>query len=142
MKSDYYLGFIHFSIGALHPINKKHERKNFMKSRKRDIGILLYLDKDEYDLLNAKVKESHMPSRSDFLRHMIVYGMVYSVDYSDMQHYNWLLSNMTNNLNQIAHRVNSEGSAYEKDIKEAKKIVEEIWKLQQSMLSKQPYINL
>ena len=113
-----------------------------MKSRKRNIGILLYLDKDEYDLLNAKVKESHMPSRSDFLRHMIVYGMVYSVDYSDMQHYNWLLSNMTNNLNQIAHRVNSEGSAYEKDIKEAKKIVEEIWQLQKSMLSKQPYINL
>ena len=113
-----------------------------MKSRKRDIGILLYLDKDEYDLLNAKVKESHMPSRSDFLRHMIVYGMVYSVDYSDMQHYNWLLSNMTNNLNQIAHRVNSEGSDYEKAIKEATKIVEEIWQLKKSMLSKQPYINL
>ena len=112
-----------------------------MEKRKRNIGVLLYLNQDEYDLLNAKVRESKMPSRAHFLRHMIVYGMVYSVDYSEMQHYNWLLSNATNNLNQIAHKVNAEGVANENDIKEAKKIMENIWQLQKSMLSKQPYIN-
>ena len=43
-----------------------------MKTRKRNIGVLLYLNQDEYDLLNAKVRESKMPSRAHFLRHMIL----------------------------------------------------------------------
>ena len=113
-----------------------------MKNRTRTNLITIYLSDEELELLNGKTKLSKFPSVSAYIRHMIRYGFVYSVDYHDLQQYNWYLSNIANNLNQIAHKANSENQVTNEEIHEAKELIKEVWQLQKSMLSKQPYINL
>jgi hypothetical protein len=51
---------------------------------------------------------------------------------------NTLLANTSNNLNQIAKRVNTTGNIYKDDLDEIKGIMEKIWHTQKSMLSQQP----
>ena len=107
-----------------------------MANRSRKIPVTFYLSEDEYDLLVRKTELAGLKSRSEYLRKMILTGIVYSIDYSEIHRNNWLLSNLTNNLNQIAHQANSVGYANSDDLAEAKKILEEVWQLQRSTLSK------
>ena len=103
-------------------------------SRKRVLTV--YLDDEEYALLVAKSDFAGMKNRSEFVRHLIKTGVIYSVDFSEMHENNRLLSNLTNNLNQIAHQANSCGYVVKGDLEEAKKILEYVWRLQKSMQSK------
>ena len=81
-----------------------------------------------------------MKSKSAFIRHMILYGYVYDVNYEHLREYNTLLARIGNNLNQIAKRMNATGNVYEADVKEVKELMKQIWQSQKSMLSKQPSI--
>ena len=114
----------------------KHRNKN--RSRKNQ--IILYLSDDEKFILDEKTKLSGMTSRAAFLRQLIVYGFVYDVDYAELHEYNTLLSRIGTNLNQIAKRMNATGHVYDADVKHIKELMEEVWRTQKSMLSKQPYL--
>ena len=111
-----------------------------MANRNRTHPVQLYLSDDEYTILKEKWKLSGMVSMSSFLRHLIIYGFVFDVDYKELREYNTALGHIGNNLNQIAHRANSNGLADSKDLKEAKELMEKIWHIQKSMLSKQPLV--
>ena len=113
-----------------------------MANRLRKYRFNFYLSEDEYILLKRKTELSNLPSVSAYIRQMIINGITYDVDYSELHRYNFLLSNLTNNLNQIAHQANSCGNTTNNDLKEAKKIMEEVWQLQKSMLSDLQYRNL
>ena len=79
-----------------------------------------------------------MKSKSSFLRHLILYGFVYDIDYSDLRNYNATLGKIGSNLNQIAKRMNATGNVYKTDVEEVKKLMKQVWDTQKSMLSKQP----
>ena len=113
-----------------------------MKNRERKKQINIYLSEDEFTLLKRKTEMSDSKSVSDYIRHLILIGFTYEVDYSELHRYNFLLSNLTNNLNQIAHQANSSGHADNSDLNEAKRLLEEVWQLQKSMLSDLQYRNL
>ena len=55
---------------------------------------------------------------------------------------NTLLGNISSNLNQITHRINSSNTVYQKDLDDIKELMEKIWQLQKSMVSKQPLITI
>ena len=99
-----------------------------------------YLDDDEQYILDEKFRVSGMKSKSAFLRKLILYGYVYDVDYSYLRNYNTELGRISSNLNQIAKRVNSTGNIYKEDMDEVKELMNEVWRTQKSMLSKQPLI--
>ena len=111
-----------------------------MANRKRTNPIQFYLDDDEQYILDEKFRLSGMKSKSAFLRKLILYGYVYDVDYSYLRNYNTELGRISSNLNQIAKRVNSTGNIYQEDIDEVKELMNEVWRTQKSMLSKQPLI--
>ena len=79
-------------------------------------------------------------SKSAFLRRQILYGFVYDIDYSDLRDYNTTLGRISNNLNQIAKRMNATGNVYAADVKEVKELMKKVWDTQKTMLSKQPYM--
>ena len=81
-----------------------------MPKRERKIPIQIYLNEDEDYILTQKQKVSGMKSKSSFLRHLILYGYVYDIDYSELCEYNAALGKIGNNLNQIAKRINATGS--------------------------------
>ena len=99
-----------------------------------------YLDDDEQYILDEKFRVSGMKSKSAFLRKLILYGYVYDVDYSYLRNYNTELGRISSNLNQIAKRINSTGNIYQEDMDEVKELMNEVWRTQKSMLSKQPLI--
>ena len=107
-----------------------------MASITRKRVLTVYLDDEEYDLLVAKSEFAGMKNRSEYVRHLIKTGVCYSVDFSEIHEDNRLLSNLTNNLNQIAHQANSCGYVTKSDMERVKKILEDVWQLQKSMQSK------
>ena len=111
-----------------------------MANRKRTNPVQFYLDDDEQYILNEKFRVSGMKSKSAFLRKLILYGYVYDVDYSYLRNYNTELERISSNLNQIAKRINSTGNIYQEDMDEVKELMNEVWRTQKSMLSKQPLI--
>ena len=106
-----------------------------MKNRERNIPIQVYLNEVEYDLLKKRTEQFGMTSMSELIRQFILYGITYSVDFRELHDYNWSLSNLTNNLNQLAHQANASGHADNESLKKALEIMEEVWRLQKSMLS-------
>ena len=111
-----------------------------MANRKRTNPVQFHLDDDEQYILDEKFRVSGMKSKSSFLRKLILYGYVYDVDYSYLRNYNTELGRISSNLNQIAKRVNSTGNNYKEDMDEVKELMNEVWRTQKSMLSKQPLI--
>ena len=111
-----------------------------MANRKRTNPVQFYLDDEEQYILDEKFKLSGMKSKSAFLRKLILYGYVYDVDYSYLRNYNTELGRISSSLNQIAKRVNSTRNIYQEDMDEVKELMNEVWRTQKSMLSKQPLI--
>ena len=111
-----------------------------MEKRERENRFTLRLNDDELYILEQKTKAAHMKDKSSFLRHLILYGYVYDVDYSELREYNAALAKIGNNLNQIAKRMNATGNVYAADVTEVKELMNKVWQSQKSMLSKQPYI--
>ena len=111
-----------------------------MAKRNRTNPVQFYLDDEEQYILDEKFKLSGMKSKSAFLRKLILYGYVYDVDYSYLRNYNTELGRISSSLNQIAKRINSTENIYKEDMDEVKELMNEVWRTQKSMLSKQPLI--
>ena len=73
---------------------------------------------------------------SHFIRKCVLEKEIYQVDLEPSWDLQVLLSNATNNVNQIAKRVNATGSVYQEDIEEIKGVLAEIWRLQRLSLLK------
>ena len=95
-----------------------------MSKRTRIHPVQFYLNDDEQYILEEKYRLSRMKSKSAFLRKMILYGFVYEVDYSHIRKMNTLLGNISSNLNQITHRINSTNTVYPKDLDDIKELME------------------
>ena len=111
-----------------------------MANRTRTNRNEVYLNDKEQFILEAKFKESKMKSKSAFLRKLILFGFVYDVDYSYLRDYNTELGRISKSLNQIAKRINSTNHIYQEDMDEVKELMNQVWRTQKSMLSKQPLI--
>lgn len=111
-----------------------------MANRERQNELKIYLSDDEQYILQQKWKASSMKSKSAFIRHLILYGYVYDVNYEHLREYNTTLARIGNNQNQITKRMNATGNVYEADVKEVKELMKQVWQSQKSMLSKQPSI--
>lgn len=117
-------------------MNKKNERKE--EQRKRKNVVRFRVDDDELKFIQAKMKVMHIKNREAYLRKMAIDGQCIRYDYSEfadeMKRNNYLLSNLTNNLNQIARRVNSTTNIYDEDFKDIHEIIEVIWEEQKKIM--------
>lgn len=117
-------------------MNPKDEKRN--QSRRRKNRIVFYVDDDELKFIQAKMNVMHIKNREAYLRKMAIDGELIHYDYSEfaeeMKRNNYLLSNATNNLNQIARRVNSTSNFYDEDMGEVLRQLDVIWKQQQKIM--------
>lgn len=103
---------------------------------KRIREIHIYLTDDEYSALKQNVENSGLSSMSAYLRKMIFNGYIINVDFSNLSSVEKLLRNLSNNLNQIARRVNLTGNVYSEDLKDIRERLKEIWVLLYKMVEK------
>ena len=69
------------------------------------------------------------------MRAMALNGYILKLDLPQIREMTRLLSNMTNNLNQIAKRLNAHGQMYETEIEEVQQKQNELWVMMRQLLS-------
>lgn len=106
------------------------------KHRSRKARIEATLGDDVMKIFNRKFEVSGLKSRSEFVRQLIIYGLVCYMDFSEIKENNMQLAAIGRNINQIARKVNTTGSIFKEDIKELKEAMDKVWQLQRSIQSK------
>lgn len=105
------------------------------KEREPKIPIQVYLSENEKYVLDNKIKAWNI---SEYIRHQILYGYVYDIDYNGLKEYSYQIAALGRNINMIRTRIMKTGNAYEEDLKEIKELMNKIWHTHESMLSKVP----
>ena len=94
------------------------------------------LTEAEYEAINRKFHNSGLKSRSEFIRAMIFEGCIVHLDEEKLDKIYKLIGNISNNINQIAVRVNSTNKIYAEDIINIKEGQEKIWQQLNSLQSR------
>ena len=81
---------------------------------------------EEARIIDEKMKQLEIRNMSAFLRAMVLNGYGLKLDLPQLREMIRLLGNLTNNVNQIARRVNEHGSIYESEIDEIQEKVNQL----------------
>ncbi len=99
------------------------------KYRLRDKQLKIWVTDYEYELIKERMKKSGSSSLREFVVDAATNGFLINVDYSDIKALAYEINRIGNNVNQIAHRINSENIVYKAEIEEVQENVDMIWKL-------------
>ncbi|EJF13937.1 bacterial mobilization protein MobC domain protein [Oribacterium parvum ACB8] len=111
-----------------------------MANRIRNERLEIKLTEEEKALFEEKRKLAKCRNMSHFIRKCVLEKEIYQVDLKPFRDLQGLLSSATNNINQIAKRVNSTGIIYKDDINDIKKQIEhfskELWQIHSILLNR------
>lgn len=111
-----------------------------MDNRTRKNQLKIYLTDEEKEIFEKKMKLANCKTMSHFLRKCILEKEIYIVDLEPFRNLQWLLSNVTNNINQIAKATNTTCVICKKDIdymrEKIEKLSREIWQIHSLLLNK------
>ncbi|WP_085875689.1 plasmid mobilization protein [Peptoniphilus vaginalis] len=100
--------------------------------------LKIYLTDEEKEIFEKKMKLANCKTMSYFLRKCVLEKEIYIVDLEPFRDILWLLSNATNNINQIEKATNTTGVIYKKDIdyirEKIEKLSREIWDIHSLLL--------
>lgn len=94
------------------------------KGRMRNKNIHFMVNEYEHALIMRHVKESGAGTIREYMLDTATNGCVVNVNFDELREANYELKKIGNNINQIAHKVNSNNAATEADIKK----LQEDWK--------------
>lgn len=106
-----------------------------MKNRTRNNQVLFYIDNNEKQLIEDKMRTTGIRNRSAYLRKIAIDGYVIHLDYSYLKEHTRQIRLIGVIINQIAHHLNATGEIHKTDLEAIKKMLHEIWVLQRSILS-------
>ena len=112
-----------------------------MKTEKVDKRYIIRLTESESKVLEKRFELSKGSSMSAYLRQQIVNGIYLEYDHEELKKIRQAVMSVANNINQIAHRVNSTSRIYEQDLQEIKEEVNELWQQLQSIQSELQRLN-
>ena len=117
-------------------ITKKQKVKESEKNRSRATYITFRVTEQERDAIDRRTTEAGVKNRQAYLLRMAVDGQITRIETEGVKEMVRLLSNATNNINQIAKRANQTGSIYAADLDELSGRYEEIWAQAKQILRK------
>lgn len=109
-----------------------------MGFRVRDKQMNIRVTEYERQLIQERVEKSGATSLTEYLLDTALDGYIINVDYSDIKALAYEINKIGTNINQIAHRVNSNDAVSRRDIKEVQDRVDQIWKLLRSKFYQVP----
>lgn len=116
---------------SLRPLNFfQKEDVKIMENDRRNHKISFRMNDEEYEIFMDKFLKSKSDSQGKFIRRMLLNGIILHFDESKAKTAFRLISNIANNINQIALRVNSTGNIYAEDISEIQRDINELWRQQ------------
>jgi len=106
-------------------MEKQCEQKTETK-RKRNHYITFRVTEQEREMIDRRMAQTGMINRRAYLLKMAIDGRVIRVELDSVKEMVRLLSNATNNINQIAKRANQTNNIYAADLEELRERYEEI----------------
>ena len=103
---------------------------------RRNIRISVRLTEEEHRLLKEKMARIGVTNQEAFLRKMAQDGLVIRLDLPELKQMISLLRYTSNNINQIAKRLNESGRAYDTDLTEILEKQKQLWGLANEVLMK------
>lgn len=103
---------------------------------KRDEIIILRTTKAEKSHIYEKMLGMGIRSLSAYIRKMALDGYCLNLDLPQLRRMSYLLQNCSNNLNQVAKRVNESNQLYAADIEDLRQRLDELIDIGRQILSK------
>ena len=106
-----------------------------MQNRTRNVQIKFWVTPEERKLIEQKMAQLPTKRIGAYMRKMAIDGLIIYTDLSEFKEFQKELQSIGRNINQIAKRINATNNIYDTDIAEIKERLDEIWRLQRTMLS-------
>ena len=91
---------------------------------------------EEENMIKTKIEQAGIISVSAYLRKMAIDGYVIKLELPELPEMISLLRRSSNNLNQVARRVNSTSRIYAEDMEDMLRQQQELWQCANAILQK------
>ena len=103
------------------------QKKDYEQARVRNVNLRLRTTQKEREMIERRMAQAGMTNLRGYILKMAIDGRVVHVELDSVREMVRLLSNATNNINQVARKANETGSIYARDIEVLREKVEAIW---------------
>lgn len=105
------------------------------EKEKRLVNHNFRTTESEAAIMRKKMDALGITNESAYMRALALNGYILKLDLPQIREMIRLLSNMTNNLNQIARRLNAQGQMYDTEMEEMLQKQDELWQMMRKLLS-------
>ena len=105
-------------------------------SRKRNVQIIFWVSEEERAQIQAKMEQVGTENLSAYLRKIAIDGYILKLDLPELREMISLLRRSSNNLNQIAKRLNETGRFYAADMEDILQRQEQLWQAANTILTR------
>ena len=96
-------------------------------NRVRKIQLNFRVTEQERRLIEERMQELGTTNREAYLRKIAIDGMIVKLEVQELKEIVSLMRRTSNNVNQIARRLNETGRIYEADITDVQNQQEQLW---------------
>ena len=114
--------------------NNNQESKTV--NRSRNTALTFRVSEQEHELIKKRMAQSGIKTQRAYLLKMALNGRIIHVELDSVREMVRLLSNATNNINQIARRVNNTNNIYAADLDDLQQRYDELWGQAKEILRK------
>ena len=104
-------------------------------NRKRDKHLHFCVNEEEHKLIQERMAMTGMVSLGVFLRKMSIDGYHINIDLSEVKEMVRQLRSISNNMNQIAKRVNETNNIYAADIEDLRQRYDSLWDVANNIMA-------
>ncbi len=105
-------------------------------NRVRKIQLNFRVTEQERRLIEERMQELGTTNREAYLRKIAIDGMIVKLEVQELKEIVSLMRRTSNNVNQIARRLNETGRIYEADITDVHNRQEQLWDMLNSLITK------
>ena len=105
-------------------------------NRVRKVQLNFRVTEREKQLIEERMQEIGTTNREAYLRKIAIDGMLVKLEVPELKEIVSLMHRTSNNVNQIARRLNETGRIYEVDITDIRNQQEQLWDMLNSLITK------
>ena len=105
-------------------------------NRVRKIQLNFRVTEQERRMIEERMQELGTTNREAYLRKIAIDGMIVKLEVQELKEIVSLMRRTSNNVNQIARRLNETGRIYEADITDVHNRQEQLWDMLNSLITK------
>jgi hypothetical protein len=103
------------------------QEERTMANRTKNINLHFMVNEEERAMIEKRMAQSGVTNMRAYLLKQAIDGRVIHIELDSVNEMVRLLGNATNNINQIARRVNETGSVYAADMNDLQARYDELW---------------